>query len=328
MSSSKAKKLARKAETALANEHLATVKRANALADPLAPVAPMLMSFELESIGGAGAGAEAETACPVCVVGASAASLAPATLEAAHALCRANMEALYEPVWGPWDAAKKRQQLSDGASRFLLAYAPAAPAAAAGKGAPAPATATGGGDGGGPAPSSADSRSPEDQEGGRRPPAAREQGEELVGLLNYRFELDDAGGTGRGLPTPAAYCYELQLSARARRRGLGRRLMRVLELAAARAGMRAVILTVLDANAAARALYAGLGYSLDPNSPDPEDADEAHAGYRILRKDFPEAVVAASRRAAEMEAAKAAAGAGAAAAGGGGAAVAAAAAAR
>jgi ribosomal protein S18 acetylase RimI-like enzyme len=336
-SKAKERKLARKAETALANQHAATVKAANALADPLAPLSAAVLSFALD--GGSNGPAAASTAAQttrIRLVSASAAQesggLPPALLDAAHDLCRGNMEALYQPVWGPWDEAKKRRQLADPSSRFILAYSDGEGVEEqehGGKEAP-PAT----------APSSkatTDSSSPEDQ--GFAPSAPQEQQQQnqlpapapapsppspssppsrplLAALVNYRFEVDDAGGTGRGgaLAVPVAYCYEVQLQPEVQRRGLGRRLMRALEQLAACAGMHAVVLTVLDGNEAARRLYASLGYVLDPNSPDPDDYEEAHAGYRILRKDFPEAVVKAAARMAAKAAAASTAGAGAAAA--------------
>lgn len=282
-SKAKERKLARKAETALANEHAATVKAANALADPFAPLAPALRSFALD--GG-------NTSAPpirIRLSHARAADLPATLLDTAHDLCRRNMQELYAPVWGEWDEGKKRRQLADASSRFILAYEEQDAAA------PRPS-----------APKNPDSSSPEDQGA-----AADEQPPPLpVALVNYRFEQDDAGGTGRGGPlsaVPVAYCYEVQLEQAVQRRGLGKRLMKALEQLAVRAGMRAVVLTVLDANEAAKRLYASLGYTLDQNSPDPDDYEEAHSGYRILRKDFPEAVVkaAAMARAAAGAAGKA-----------------------
>lgn len=312
----KAKKLARKAETALANEHAATVRAACALADPLAPLPAAARVFSLAPPPSANAPAPPPP-LHVRLVSSSASDLAPGLLDAAHALCRVNMEELYEPVWGPWDEAKKRRQLADGASRFILALASSEGGEEQGGGevasaaAAAPPAARGSNKPRGNA--GEDSSSPEDQGGAGGDGEGRRQGgqqqpqeQQLVALVNYRFEMDDAGGTGRGPGLPVAYCYEVQLVPSAQRRGLGRRLMRALELAAARAGMRGVVLTVLDANDGARALYGALGYALDPNSPDPDDADEAHAGYRILRKDFPEAVVTAAAAARAVSAAAAA----------------------
>jgi GNAT superfamily N-acetyltransferase len=277
--SAKAKKLARKAETALANEHAATVKAAEALSDPLASLPAAARVFALD----------AGTATPstqIRLVSSSASTLSPNLLDAAHAMCRANMEELYAPVWGAWDEAKKRRQLSDEPSRFLLAFASSPSSSSSTTTEPKPPK------------REVDSASPEDQ--GANTHNDDDNSKNLVALVNYRFEMDDGGGTGRGPSLPVAYCYELQLLPEVQRKGLGKKLMRALEMAAARAGMRAVVLTVLDANVGARALYATLGYGLDPNSPDPDDPEEAHAGYRILRKDFPEAVVkaAAAARAA------------------------------
>jgi len=69
--------------------------------------------------------------------------------------------------------------------------------------------------------------------------------------------------------------------------------MKLLELAARKAGARALMLTVITANAAARALYAKLGYAEDESSPGEEEA----AGYCILLRRLspaPSAAVAAA----------------------------------
>lgn len=56
--------------------------------------------------------------------------------------------------------------------------------------------------------------------------------------------------------------------------------MKLLELAARQAGVDALMLTVMDANAGARAMYARLGYAEHDSSP----AAEERAGYCILAR--------------------------------------------
>lgn len=115
---------------------------------------------------------------------------------------------------------------------------------------------------------------------------------DLLAYVHYRFETDE--GTQR----PILYVYEIQLreGAETRRKGLGRFLMQLLELAARRTsgsegggtGLEAITLTVQDSNHAAAALYASLGYVRDPCSPCP--LEEPEAGYTILTKPLPPAV--------------------------------------
>ena len=54
-----------------------------------------------------------------------------------------------------------------------------------------------------------------------------------LAYVNYRFEIEDDGA-------PVAYCYEVQLEAAAQRRGLGRHLMRLLELIVSKRALRAL----------------------------------------------------------------------------------------
>lgn len=75
------------------------------------------------------------------------------------------------------------------------------------------------------------------------------------------------------------YVYEIQLEARCQRKGLGKLLMLLMELVAAKLQMQAVVLTVMQANTAALTLYSRLGYARHPSSP-----DEDGPGYFILHK--------------------------------------------
>ncbi|CAH2094517.1 unnamed protein product [Euphydryas editha] len=74
--------------------------------------------------------------------------------------------------------------------------------------------------------------------------------------------------------------YELQIEAGGRRRGLGQRVMGVLERLAAATRMRCVRLTALTHNPSASAFFRACGYTLDETSPPKEEISH----YEILSK--------------------------------------------
>ncbi|CAH2045630.1 unnamed protein product, partial [Iphiclides podalirius] len=74
--------------------------------------------------------------------------------------------------------------------------------------------------------------------------------------------------------------YEVQVEAEGRRRGLGQRVLRVLEKLAHSTRMRYVRLTALTHNPSATAFFKACGYSLDETSPSKEEATH----YEILSK--------------------------------------------
>ncbi|GBF99272.1 hypothetical protein Rsub_12032 [Raphidocelis subcapitata] len=231
------KKQRRKEVTAELARHEAALKQlvraAEADADPLRSFAPFV--------------AYSRNGLDACIRAFTGEGL-PAPLAAwALALCRGNMQEMYEAVWG-WSDKKKQRQLEDESSRFLVAFEAAAAA-------PAPAEAAEG--------------------AGEAQAAGGAEGQPLA-YLNYRFEVEDG--------VPVAYCYEVQLEERAQRKGLGKHLMRLLELMALRNGMAGVLLTVMRANTDAIAFYARLGYSEHESSPGYADPDEEPAGYVILCK--------------------------------------------
>ncbi|KAJ3813734.1 acyl-CoA N-acyltransferase [Lentinula aff. lateritia] len=84
------------------------------------------------------------------------------------------------------------------------------------------------------------------------------------------------------------YCYELQISPLHQRKGLGKILMKLLEVIGRRTKMEKIMLTVLDNNSAAVDFYATVGFRLDECSPsfeDPEDEGNAEkVDYQILSK--------------------------------------------
>ncbi|KAJ8672941.1 hypothetical protein QAD02_004202 [Eretmocerus hayati] len=73
----------------------------------------------------------------------------------------------------------------------------------------------------------------------------------LIGFSHFRFDMDNA--------VQVLYCYELQLEASERRKGLGRFMMRCLEAMAANNQMQKVVLTVLKKNPAAHSFFLKLG---------------------------------------------------------------------
>ncbi|XP_059475961.1 N-alpha-acetyltransferase 40 [Neocloeon triangulifer] len=96
----------------------------------------------------------------------------------------------------------------------------------------------------------------------------------LVAFSHFRFDFDE----GR----PVLYCYELQLSETARRKGLGRRMMQILEMFAWQANMERVVLTILKNNPGAKSFFLSMKYELDETNP--EDDDEETFCYEILSK--------------------------------------------
>ncbi len=92
-----------------------------------------------------------------------------------------------------------------------------------------------------------------------------------------------------GRAVPVLYCYQLHVCRAARRRGLGRLLVRRLEAIAARRQqppLEKVMLTCFTANAAALRFYRRLDYLPDPISPSRcLPAAEADAcAYEILSR--------------------------------------------
>lgn len=80
--------------------------------------------------------------------------------------------------------------------------------------------------------------------------------------------------------------YELQLEGKVQRKGLGRFLMKMMELIAFQMGMQSIMLTVMQANASALSLYADLGYTQHPSCPSGDM--QGSAGYLILHKPLPQ----------------------------------------
>ncbi|XP_063627831.1 N-alpha-acetyltransferase 40 [Cydia splendana] len=101
---------------------------------------------------------------------------------------------------------------------------------------------------------------------------AKEKSGTLLAFSHFRFDMD--------FGIPVLYCYEVQVEAAGRRRGLGQRVLSVLEKLALATRMRCVRLTALTHNPAASAFFRACGYVLDETSPALEEA----AHYEILSK--------------------------------------------
>ena len=194
------------------------------------------------------------------------------------------MEAAYDAAWG-WSDGAKRAELTHDAARFILVSRnkkkKEEEEAVVGEGKAAEKGSTSSAANPSSAPSSLLS-------------ALAADPSDLLAYVHLRFETDE--GTQR----PILYVYEVQLrdDPQARRKGLGRFLMQLIELAARRTGnsgsdgtdivsqgLEAITLTVQDSNHPAAALYASLGYVRDPCSPCP--LEEPEAGYTILTKPLP-----------------------------------------
>ncbi|XP_037963159.2 N-alpha-acetyltransferase 40 [Plutella xylostella] len=95
----------------------------------------------------------------------------------------------------------------------------------------------------------------------------------LLAFSHFRFDMD--------FGEPVLYCYEVQMEPMCRRRGLGQRVLAVLERLARATRMHRVRLTALTHNAGAAKFFKACGYIPDDTSPAMEEA----AHYEILSKE-------------------------------------------
>ncbi|CCM05143.1 uncharacterized protein FIBRA_07352 [Fibroporia radiculosa] len=108
----------------------------------------------------------------------------------------------------------------------------------------------------------------------------------LLAFVHFRFEREEGQNV--------VYCYEIQVRTDARRAGVGKRLMAVLERVGRRWRMQKIMLTVFKVNSSARGFYAALGFEVDETSPEYVDSGEEEDGededsaenydYEILSK--------------------------------------------
>lgn len=110
---------------------------------------------------------------------------------------------------------------------------------------------------------------------------ARDLSGSPVADVHFRFDLDN--------DDEVLYCYEIQLTKPARRKGLGKFLMQILELLAHKNHMTKVMCTVLKSNIDSKTFFVDkLKYEVDETSPEEsmEEAlfDEDGYTYQILSK--------------------------------------------
>ncbi|KAJ3190101.1 hypothetical protein HDU85_000392 [Gaertneriomyces sp. JEL0708] len=126
---------------------------------------------------------------------------------------------------------------------------------------------------------------------GRPGDALRQQTtEDLLGFMSFQFTTEESGEAAEeGVSAEeiaVIYCYELQVTATARNRGIGAYLMKILEKLGQRYGMKKSMLTVFKSNEGAIRFYRNLGYDLDDISPgkvlDPRRA--RRISYEIFSK--------------------------------------------
>ena len=128
----------------------------------------------------------------------------------------------------------------------------------------------------GPAAISDDDDNDNDDGGDSGPPLAKPP----AAFCHFRFNLDDDESMN---PLEVLYVYEIQVSDRYRRRGLGRRLMGLMEDVARRTGMKRLMLTVFKSNVGAMDFYLNkMKYEIDRMSPSRYGEEEAD--YEILSK--------------------------------------------
>jgi len=112
-------------------------------------------------------------------------------------------------------------------------------------------------------------------------------GSDIVGFTHFRFEPDDEDHPNEEV----LYVYELQIHEFARRVGLGKRLMSIMELIGLQMRMKKVMLTVFKANQVAMDFYLKkIKYTIDESSPSQFNQEsvvgfgQEEVDYEILSK--------------------------------------------
>lgn len=100
----------------------------------------------------------------------------------------------------------------------------------------------------------------------------------LISFCHFRFEIDDEDHP----QNEVLYLYEIQIDESARRNGIGKRMMQLLEIIAMQMQMRKVVLTVFHSNKSAMDFYHNLKYKVDETSPSQYEGESAD--YEILSK--------------------------------------------
>ena len=81
------------------------------------------------------------------------------------------------------------------------------------------------------------------------------------GFLSFMLTREDE--------LPVIYCYEIHISPDLQGRGIGRKLMGLMENIGQQAGVKGSMLTVFTKNEVARKMYERMGYSIHDSSPSP-----------------------------------------------------------
>lgn len=174
----------------------------------------------------------------------SAASIAPADLEACLDLVEQTSSEAYASSGAGWSRSKKRKEMKLPDMKYLIVRGGAGH--------------SGKGEGeGGETPRDISTKAA-DEPGSVRDPGTASN---VLGFLSFMVTYEDG--------KEVVYCYEIHLAPMARGRGLGMLLMRRMEEIGRLVGVEKVMLTVFKSNATARRFYERGGYEVDEYSPRP-----------------------------------------------------------
>ena len=104
---------------------------------------------------------------------------------------------------------------------------------------------------------------------------------EMLAFAHFRFLVEGE--------CEVLYVYELQVAPSAKRKGLGKHMMCLLEMIARKYGMKFVMLTVFTENSGGMEFYRNLKYIVDETSPQFNDLgqdEKSAATYQILSKEI------------------------------------------
>jgi ribosomal protein S18 acetylase RimI-like enzyme len=104
-----------------------------------------------------------------------------------------------------------------------------------------------------------------------------DESDELAGFMHFRYDYDDEESPAYGV----IYVFEIQIDESYQRRGLGKKVMDLVEALTLQSELEKVMLTVFKANESAMKFYLGLDYSIDESSPSKWNNP---ADYEILSK--------------------------------------------
>ncbi len=102
---------------------------------------------------------------------------------------------------------------------------------------------------------------------------------QIEGFLSFMITEEDG--------FEVIYCYELHLQPRLQGKGVGRKMMELMEIIGWRVGVEKAMLTVFRSNDRAVRAYGGWGYGVDEFSPEPRklrDGTVKEPTYVILSK--------------------------------------------